>query len=78
MLRTEVGVPVIPKHAIISLGYVNEEGVWDVNYSESVQDILERSSDDPIIVDHILEMREQGMITGVTCASSQFEVLCIF
>jgi len=77
---TENGVPVIPKHANISLGYVNEDGVWDINFSQKVTTILNQSLediDDAIDNEH---SRDAGEIIDIelVCTATHFEVLCTF
>lgn len=76
---SEGGEPVIPNNTIISLGYVNEEGVWDIHFNENVEAIMELSheNEDFFRFKEIM-MREGKWNDSPICTTSHFEVLCIF
>lgn len=65
----EDGDMFIPMHAHISLGYVNEKGIWSINFSKSVKDTI-TDYHGPEMVEEDDERRD--------CTSSEFEILCIF
>jgi len=67
------GYMTIPEHAYISVGYVNEKGIWSINFSKSVKDIFENCYTERDMWTEICETSNRR-----ECTSSKFEILCMF
>jgi len=63
----------IPEHAYISVGYVNEKGIWSIDFSKSVKDIVDHSTRERNMWEEMIDSFDV-----LHCISSEFEILCIF
>jgi len=67
----EDGEMFLPAHAHISLGFVNEKGIWSINFSKCVDDIINHYGPEATSPEHEDTERQD-------CTSSEFEILCMF
>jgi len=67
------GEMIIPGHAYVSVGYVNEKGIWSIDFSKSVKDIIDLASRERDMWDIMYEDSNRR-----ECTSSEFEILCMF
>lgn len=67
------GEPTIPEHANISVGYVNENGIWSIDFSKSVKDIVDHATRERDMWEELIDSSNV-----LHCSSSEFEILCMF
>jgi len=68
-----LGEMTIPMHAYISVGYVNDKGIWSIDFSKSVENIADHESRA-----RDAEFKKWESLDRRECTSSEFEILCMF